>query len=193
MMQSHFERLEERQRKEHLRTHFFLSEVHRLAPEHASTRVRFRDARRFFSSVYALLESEQDRRQFERQRNVVFSAWANEYESRLAAGEASHLSVSFYKLFAGDFEGALESALGGLEKKPDDLALMTNYAHALMFLDRREEAMEAYRQHATDQVDGRVWWEIIEDDFEQLEGVGWTHPVMREIRDYFATLAEDAA
>jgi hypothetical protein len=96
------------------------------------------------------------------------------------------VSLSFYQLFASGFQGALESAEMGIELDESRMPLYTNYAHALLFLDRIDEAMEVYRQYRGTKIQGRNWEEIILDDFDQLESVGITHPQIVKIRKEFS-------
>jgi hypothetical protein len=74
----------------------------------------------------------------------------------------------------------------GIELDESRMPLYTNYAHALLFLDRIDEAMEVYRQYRGTKIQGRNWEEIILDDFDQLESVGITHPQIVKIRKEFS-------
>ena len=66
--------------------------------------------------------------------------------------------------------------------------LYTNRAHALMFLDRVDEARSLYLQYRAEKdVQGKKPWEtVILGDFAELRKAGLTHPLMDEIEAKFA-------
>ena len=55
--------------------------------------------------------------------------------------------VAWYALFAREFTKALTVADRAHALFPDDLAIETNRAHALMFMEREEEAKALYLAH----------------------------------------------
>lgn len=93
-----------------------------------------------------------------------------------------YLQLSFYQLFASDYEGVLESAKKGLKIDPEYLPLQTNHAHALLFLGRKEDAMAVYMKYRGKKIDGRLWETIILEDFDQLEKAGIRHEMIETLR-----------
>jgi hypothetical protein len=67
---------------------------------------------------------------------------------------------------------------------PDDLAIETNRAHALMFLGRGEDSKALYLAHKGKPIsgpDGQLWEYVIVEDFAELRKAGLTHPMMADI------------
>jgi hypothetical protein len=66
---------------------------------------------------------------------------------------------------------------------PDDLGIETNRAHALMFLERGEDAKALYFAHKGKPIghDGELWERAIAEDFAEFRMAGLTHPMMAEI------------
>jgi hypothetical protein len=95
------------------------------------------------------------------------------------------LNLSWYRLFARDFEGALDAANRAVAIEPDNLMGYTNKAHALMFLGRADEARALYEKYR-----GRplpktevIWEQGIIIHFAAMEKRGLTCPQMRPIKD----------
>jgi hypothetical protein len=60
----------------------------------------------------------------------------------------------------------------------------TNRAHALMFLERGEQAKALYLAHKgkpLSEQDDRLWERVIADDFAEFRKAGLTHPMMADI------------
>jgi hypothetical protein len=70
----------------------------------------------------------------------------------------------------------------------DQIWLYTNRAHALMFLDRVDEARALYLQYRDEKdVDSDKSWETaVLEDFAELRKAGLNHPLMDEIEKRFA-------
>ena len=83
---------------------------------------------------------------------------------------------------------ALEAADQAISLAPDQIWLYTNRAHALMFLNRVDEARALYLKNRGQQkVDGDKSWEAaILGDFAEFQKAGLTHPLMQEIQKQFA-------
>ena len=66
--------------------------------------------------------------------------------------------------------------------------LYSNRAHALMFLDRTDEARVLYLQYRGQKnVEEQKSWEtVIVDDFAKLRKAGLSRPLMDEIEKQFA-------
>ncbi len=79
------------------------------------------------------------------------------------------LALSWYRLFARDFKGALAASerAGGLAPDP---IYATNRAHALMFLGRAREAKWLHQMYKGQPVQkgGKLWEEAIRDDFKEF-------------------------
>jgi hypothetical protein len=79
---------------------------------------------------------------------------------------------------------------------PGDLAIETNRAHALMFLERREEAKALYLTHKGKPIseqNRRLWERVIVEDFAQFREVGLTHPMMADIENVLGVSSDGSA
>jgi hypothetical protein len=103
------------------------------------------------------------------------------------------LSISFDSLFVGKYQQALDAADEGLGIADGNLELMTNKAHALMFLGRTDEARQLYLGNIGKELDDKTWEYFIRDDFEQLKAAGRTDPLMDEVLKAFDTRGATAA
>jgi hypothetical protein len=70
---------------------------------------------------------------------------------------------------------------------PEKIWLYTNRAHALMFLDRIDEARALYLQYReTKNVEKEKSWEtVVLEDFAELRKTGLTSPLMDEMEKTF--------
>jgi tetratricopeptide (TPR) repeat protein len=87
-----------------------------------------------------------------------------------------------------NFPLALQAADQAIALAPKEVWLHTNRAHALMFLDRVDEARTVYlRFRAEKNVQGEKSWEaVVLEDFVELRKVGLTHALMDEIERRFS-------
>jgi hypothetical protein len=93
-------------------------------------------------------------------------------------------SVAWYALFAREFTKALTVADRAHALFRDDLMIVTNRAHALMFLGRGEDAKALYLAHKGEPLteqDARLWESIIVEDFAEFRKAGLTHSMMADI------------
>ena len=100
----------------------------------------------------------------------------------LTAGELG--AVSWDALFAHEFPRALAAAERAHLLDPDHLWLETNHAHALMFLNRSDEARALYLSHKDELVhdnDNKTWRQVIAEDFAELRKAGLVNPLMEEV------------
>ena len=108
-----------------------------------------------------------------------------EREGKLGPETAGALvSVAWQALFARAFETVLAVAERARALLPANLLIETNRAHALMFLERREEARSLYLAHkgeALSPTDCRLWEQVIAGDFAEFRKAGLTHPMMDKI------------
>ena len=84
---------------------------------------------------------------------------------------------------------ALAAAERAHELDPTNLMVEGNRAHALMFLDRTNEARALYLSHRDEPLaadDKRTWRQAALDDFAGFRKVGLIHPLMAEIEAAFA-------
>jgi len=89
---------------------------------------------------------------------------------------------------AGDFPKGLEAADLGIRFGPDLLWIRVNRAHALMFLERLEDARTEYRAHrGKDVPDHGLWESVVMRDFAELRENSREHPLMAEIEELFRT------
>jgi tetratricopeptide (TPR) repeat protein len=97
----------------------------------------------------------------------------------------AYISLSWYQLFARDFDGTLASAAAGHEIDPNDLFLETNRAHALLFKGQIREAEAVYRAHLGKKLSATsnlIWEAAILQDFDDLEKAGITSPNVARIK-----------
>ena len=96
---------------------------------------------------------------------------------------ASFGNLSWHALYAGRPDVALEAVSRALDISPDLLWIEMNRAHALMFLDRAEEARFTYLSNKGKVLPGiGSWEEIVLGDFRQLENDGLKHSQMDDIK-----------
>jgi tetratricopeptide (TPR) repeat protein len=86
------------------------------------------------------------------------------------------------------FDKGLAAADEAIALAPDQLWISSSRAHALMFLDRVDEARALYLHYrGTPKVVGDKSWEtVVLDDFADLRKAGLTHPLMDEIEQQFS-------
>jgi TPR repeat protein len=93
-------------------------------------------------------------------------------------------SVAWHALFARAFTKALTVADRAHALLPDDLAIETNRAHALLFLGRGEESRALYLAHKGKSVpeqNDQLWERLVVEDFAEFRKAGLTHPMMADI------------
>jgi uncharacterized caspase-like protein len=100
-----------------------------------------------------------------------------------AAISAELTTLSWYRLFARDFEGALEASERAIAIEPSNIVHATNKAHALMFLGRAKAARALYLQYKGQPVEqgGALWENSILGDFKEFGKRGLKHRQMAEI------------
>lgn len=95
-------------------------------------------------------------------------------------------SVAWDALFAHDFDKALAVSNRAVNLAPNLIWIKTNYAHALMLLDRTDAARAMYLEYRGKQTFKGVSWEAsVLDDFSQLRLAGLSTPLMDEIERLF--------
>jgi hypothetical protein len=82
------------------------------------------------------------------------------------------LGLSWYCLIAGVPDDAIIVARGGLNVKPEYLALYTNLAHGYMLQGDRDQALKIYRQHVGQRIGDKLWEDVVIDDFQKLSAMG---------------------
>ena len=85
-----------------------------------------------------------------------------------------------------EFAKALDALDGALVAMPNSPKLNIYRAHALMLLDRAEEAQEIYRRYASMKVEGKPAAGMILADFAALRRAELPHPLMAVIERRFA-------
>ncbi|MDP2103675.1 MAG: hypothetical protein Q8K26_01995 [Candidatus Gracilibacteria bacterium] len=92
------------------------------------------------------------------------------------------LQASWYALLHRRFDEAVRLAGKGLKAAPDSLALQTNLAHGLLFLNRKDKAMEIYVRFIGRKVNDRQTWnEVIREDFSKLRKARVDHPGIKDV------------
>ena len=101
--------------------------------------------------------------------------------------------VSWYALFAHAPEKALAASQRALQIQPDNLVPATNRAHALLFLNRIDEARAAYVAHKGEIVArGGKWEAELAKDFAEFRQRGLTHPQLAEMEKALAGATDSA-
>jgi TPR repeat protein len=103
-------------------------------------------------------------------------------EGKPGAATARALQVlAWYALFVREFTRALTVSDRAHALLPDHLGIETNRAHALMFLGREEDCKALYLTHKGKLFSGRLWEQIIVQDFAEFRATDLTHPMMADI------------
>jgi tetratricopeptide (TPR) repeat protein len=91
-------------------------------------------------------------------------------------------SVAWLALFTREFPRALTASDRAHVLLPDDLAIESNRAHALMFLDKESKPLYlAYKGRPVSEHDDKPWERAIAEDFAEFRKAGLTHPMMADI------------
>ena len=121
--------------------------------------------------------------------------WSSKAEETKSAGapgaQTAHAlsHLAWTALFVKDFSRALAAAERAHQLDPTNLMVEGNHAHALMFLNRTDEARALYLSHRDEPIcdcDKRPWRQAALDDFAEFRKAGLTHPLMTEIEAAFA-------
>jgi hypothetical protein len=115
---------------------------------------------------------------------VELEAVETKREGKPGEDTAAGLSEeAWFALFAGAYTKALAVANRAHAILPDNLAIESNRAHALMFLGRQEEAKALYLAYKGRIVaeDGTSWETAIASDFADFRKADMTHPMMADI------------
>ncbi len=91
--------------------------------------------------------------------------------------------MAYKFVLARDFRDALIAVDQAIAIAPDKIWLHANRAHALMFLDRSDEARALYLRYLGQQnvEDGKPWKAVIAADFAEFRQAGLARPLMDEI------------
>jgi TPR repeat protein len=142
--------------------------LERLPIEEAETTGRYAEALQLQEALAAKVEAEETKRDGKPGEQTAWEL----------------TQVIEYALFAKEFTKALTVANRSHALFPDDLIIETNRAHALMFMERGEEAKALYLAHKgkpLSEQDKQLWEQAIAEDFERLGKAGLTHPMMVDI------------
>jgi tetratricopeptide (TPR) repeat protein len=90
-------------------------------------------------------------------------------------------TLSFSALFVRSDAEALAAAEEALQLSPGELWILTNKAHALMYLGRTDEALHIYLEHKGKPLSSKTWDEVIAADFAELKAAGRAHPLMDRV------------
>jgi TPR repeat protein len=93
--------------------------------------------------------------------------------------------VSWDALEARNFQLALDASERAIQLAPDQIWLNGNRAHALMMLERTNEASALYIAYRNERIftDGstQIWRTAVLDDFRELRKAGISHPLMAKV------------
>jgi tetratricopeptide (TPR) repeat protein len=93
-------------------------------------------------------------------------------------------NLAWTAVLAHDFKTTLASAERALELSPNSLVALANKAHALLFLDRVDEARQMYLKHKGRPgpvLNGLTWDRLIATDFVAMRRSGLNLPAMTQI------------
>jgi tetratricopeptide (TPR) repeat protein len=90
----------------------------------------------------------------------------------------SLIGVSFNALLVRRDEEALAAAEEALKLSPGDLRILINQAHALMYLERADEALRIYQEHKGKPLLSDTWEKSVADDFAELKAARGAHLLM---------------
>jgi len=144
--------------------------LERLPIDEAETTGRYAEALQLQEALAAKVEAEETKR-----------------DGKLGEQTATEIRlVAWYALFAKEFTKALTVANRSHALFPDDLGIESNRAHALMFMERGEEAKALYFAHKgkpLPEADNQLWEQAVAEDFAKLREAGLTHPMMADIEN----------
>jgi tetratricopeptide (TPR) repeat protein len=100
-------------------------------------------------------------------------------------------ALAWRALFAQAFKKALAVADRAHALLPDDLAIETNRAHALMFLGRGKQSKALYIAHKGELISGKPWERVVVEDFAEIRKTGLRHPMMAQIEKDLAVPPDD--
>jgi hypothetical protein len=92
----------------------------------------------------------------------------------------AYLSIGWRALMVGDFERSLVASERALAITPGLVSASRNRAHALMMLDRTEDARKGFRDTGSlsDPDDFKPPRQVLFDDIALLRKAGYEHPLM---------------
>ena len=91
-------------------------------------------------------------------------------------------TLEYYELLIGNFEGALKSASKGIALNASETWILTNKAHALLFLGRTDEARTIYQTIRSIKLnDKQTFSQAVLDDFKLFREKGFGIPAMDQI------------
>jgi tetratricopeptide (TPR) repeat protein len=97
-------------------------------------------------------------------------------------------NLSWYALIANEIPRALAAAQDGFRLAPGFAWIEGHLAHALMLMQRPDEARLLYlSRRGLPDADRSRWSASIKADFRRLREAGLTHPLMQEIEDQFGS------
>jgi tetratricopeptide (TPR) repeat protein len=142
--------------------------------------------------IQAAFETKDYTRAIDLQQALLQSTEKDEIQEKNRPGLATAirlLGLSWYQLFAKQFQAALETSDRAMALAPDQIIFASNKAHALMFLGRADEARTLYLKYKGQSAGLRrlLWEDEIRKDFTKMETAGLTHPQMARIRAVFSS------
>ncbi|HEY1270956.1 MAG TPA: hypothetical protein VGF08_03190 [Terriglobales bacterium] len=119
------------------------------------------DALQKLTAVYAEQKKWKDAAESQQSLVDLIQSTGSDQDRRQKLPEA-YTSLAWYQLRAGDFKSALVSAESGGKLDSSSAKLQEYRAHALMFLDRKDEAGPIYQQLAKGAQDREVLQDLVE-------------------------------
>jgi tetratricopeptide (TPR) repeat protein len=102
----------------------------------------------------------------------------------------AEITLSWVRLLAKDFAGALATASRAAEDGNVNLPLEANHAHALLLLGRADEAEAMYFNHVGERIGEKTWEQVVLQDFDRLEKNGIVSPEFARLRELLKQAAE---
>ena len=119
---------------------------------------------------------------------LVFDPSNSQWQTVLRTSAVGMGRLANKFIFARDFGKSLEAADEAISLEPDLVLLYTHRAHALMFLQREDEARGLYLLYrgTKNVLDAKSWETVILDDFAALTKAGLSQSLMEEIKQQFS-------
>jgi hypothetical protein len=96
-------------------------------------------------------------------------------------------NLAFEFLRAKKFKKFLDASDRAIAAAPGLIWIVTNRAHASMFLGPVDEARMLYRAHRGEKtLDNKIWEDVVRENFAELRKASLTNPLMDEIERTFA-------
>lgn len=96
-------------------------------------------------------------------------------------------NTSYNELFVRQYNAALKDSIKALELAPNEIWIKTNIAHALLFLNRFDEAKAIYEKSANEKIFSgkKIFRQVVLEDFKKFREYHIDHPDMKKIEQLY--------